>query len=106
MINPQRNQQVRGQIGIHVGVQVRPELALPENVGLDDGFGDVQLIILRLAHQRLREGGDGRFHLDAPVRIDIGHLCPAEAENIDLFVVCRDVARHPSADHQQTVVVI
>ena len=53
MINSQRNQQIRGQIGIHMGVQIRPELALPENVCLDDGFGDVQLIILRLAHQRL-----------------------------------------------------
>ena len=53
----QGDQQLRRQIAVHVGVQIRAEFALAADIGLDQGLLHAQAIVLGLAHQGF---GDGR----------------------------------------------
>ena len=53
MKNSQRNQQVRVKIRVHMRVQIRLELVFFADVGFDEGFPDVEVVVLGLAHQRL-----------------------------------------------------
>ena len=58
MINAQGDQDIRPQVGIHMGMQVSPELVFPGNIALDDGPLDIELIVLGLTHQGLGYGRD------------------------------------------------
>ena len=103
MADPQCDQNIRMQIGVHVGVQVRAEFVLTPDICLDDRPLLVQPVVLGLAHQRLGNGRDLRLHLHSSVRIDVGHLGIPQPENVDQPVVAVDIARHRSPDHQKAV---
>ena len=85
--NSERNQYIRPQICIHVGMQIRAELAFIKNKRLNDRFFNIQTVILCLAHKRFGDCRNRRFHLNRAVRKNIGYFRVAEAENIDLPVV-------------------
>ena len=99
----QGDERVRGQVGIHVGMQIRAEFRLLQHVGLDDGPLGVQLVVLGLGHERLGNSGDRRLHLHPPIRIDIGDLGIAQPEDVKLSVVLVYVGGHLAPDDLQPV---
>ena len=101
----ERDQHIRLEVAAHVGVQIGAELAVAENIGLDDGFRHAQAVVLGLAHQSLGDGRDAGLHFHAAVREDVGDLGVAHAEDVELPVVAVDVAGHAAADDLQSLVV-
>ena len=103
MMDAQRDQQIRIQICVHMGVKIRPELAFPEDIGLHDGLPEAQPIVLRLAHERLGDGGNGGLPLDPPVRIDVRNLGVQKPEYVEHPVLAVNIAGQLPPDHLQAV---
>ena len=99
----QRDQQIRVEVRVHVGVQVGAEFRLAADVGLDQRLARVEAVVLRLAHERFRDGGDVRLALDRAVGVDVRDLGIGEPQDIDLAVALVDVAGHFSLDDFQPV---
>ena len=83
MVDAQRDQYIRIQIGVHVSMEIRAEFVIPGDIGLDQCLPGAQAIALGLAHQRFCDGRNGGLAFDRPVRIDIGDLGIPQAQNID-----------------------
>ena len=103
--DPERDQDVRVEVRIHVGVQVRAELALPEDVGLHHRLLEIKPVILGLAHEGLRDRGDRGLALDRPVRVDVGDLGVPEPENENLPILRRHIAGQGPADDLHPVLI-
>ena len=103
--DPQGDQDIRVQVGVHVGVEVRSELIVPGNVGLDQGLPGPQTVVLGLAHQGLGDGRDGGLALYGPVGIDVGHLGVPQPEDVDGTVGVVDIAGDSAPDHLEAVFV-
>ena len=104
MEDTERDQQIRVEVRVHMGVQVGAELVLAADIGLDERLFDVKAVVLRLAHERFGDRGDVRLALDRAVGKDVGYLGVGKPQDVDLAVAFVDVARHFSADDLQTVV--
>ena len=105
MVDAEGDEDVRIEVGVHVGVEVRPELAVTQDVGLYESLANVLPIVLGLAHQGLSDGRDVRLPLDAAVWIDVGDLRVEQAEDINHVVIAIDVAGQRAADYLEAVVV-
>ena len=105
MRDPQCDQNIRRQIGIHVRMQIRTEFRITPDIRLDQGPGDVQLILFRLAHQSLGYGRNAGLHFDPAIRIYIGRLGPAQSENVELSVVGIVIARDRPPDDLQPLII-
>ena len=97
----QGDQRVRRQVAVHVGMQVGMELALRADIRLDDCFLLPGAVVLGLAHQGLGDRGNGSLYLHPTVRVDVGHLGIAQAEDIHPPVFPVEIAGNFPADHQQ-----
>ncbi len=103
--NAECDQDVRGEVSVHVGVQITPELDLPADVGLEDGLRLVVAVVLGLAHQGLGDGRDRGLPLNSAVRPDVGDLRVPEPKNVDLPVLPVDVGGHLAPDHLQSLLI-
>ena len=83
MMNAQSNQNVRIQVGVHMRMQVRAELIIPGDIGLDQGLPGTQAVFFGLAHQGLGDGRYGGLAFNGPIRINICHLGIPQPEYID-----------------------
>ena len=97
------NQNIRREIAVHMGMKIRAEFHVPQDISLKYGLRSIQTIILGLAHQGFGNRRDRSLHLDPPVGVDIRHLGVCEAQNIDLLIACIDVAGNLPANHLQTL---
>ena len=86
-----------------MGMEIRAELVLGPDIGLDDGPLLIEAIVLGLTHERLGNRGNLRLDLHAPVRINIGHFRIPEPEYIELPVIAVDIAGHDPPDDQKAV---
>ena len=101
----QGNQYVRRKIAVHVGMQVCPEFAVGADIGFHDRLFHAQAVILGLAHQGFGNSRNGCLELHPAIRIDVGDLCVAQAENVHPFIVPVAVAGDFVPDHRQAVFV-
>ena len=106
MPDPERDQNIRMQICIHMRVQICPEFALPADVGLHKCLSDVKPVILGLAHQRLCDRRDHGLLLDPPVRIDVCHLCISQTKHIDQSSLTVKIAWNLIFNDHESVCVI
>ena len=106
MADAESDQHVRLQIRAHVRVQIRAELAVVEDIGLDDRFHLVQTVVARLAHEHLGDGGDGGLALHRAVGADVRDLGVAEPEDPDPAVVAVHIAGDRAADDLKAVLVL
>ena len=83
MMDAQSNQNIRVQVGVHMCMQVRAELIIPGDIGLDQGLPGAQAVFFGLAHQGLGNGGYGGLTFNGPVRIDVGYLGIPQPEYIN-----------------------
>ena len=83
MVDPQGNQNIRIQVGVHMRMQVRAELIIPGDISLDQGLPGAQAVFFGLAHQGLGDGRYGSLAFNGPVRINICHLGVPQPEYID-----------------------
>ncbi len=99
----QGNQRVRRQVAVHMGMQVGMEFALRADIRLDDRLLLPGAVVLGLAHQGFGDCGNGGLHLHPAVRVDVGHLGIAQAEDVHPPVFPVKVAGDLPADHQQSL---
>jgi hypothetical protein len=85
------DEDVGSEVAVHMGVQIGAEFVFSPNIGLEDGFLLGQMIVFRLAHERLGDGRHGCFLLDASIRPDICDLGIAQTENPESAVLAVDV---------------
>ena len=97
------NQNIRREIAVHMGMKIRAEFHIPQNIGLEYGLRSIQAIILGLAHQGFGNRRDRGLHLDPPVGIYIRHLGVCKTQNIDFLIACIDVAGNLPANHLKTL---
>ena len=101
----QGDQQLRRQVAVHVGVQIRMEFALAADIGLDKRLLHAQTVILGLAHQGFGDGGNRRLELHIPVGENVGDLRAAQAQNVHAAVAPIIVAGYLAPDDKQAVLV-
>ena len=103
MVNTKGNQDIRIQIGVHVGVKVSAKLVISGNVGLDQRLPCAQIIALGLAHKGLGDSRDGGFALDGSVGVYICNFCVSKPQNIDSPVFVVDIAGNLPAHDFESV---
>ena len=106
MGNAQGNQHIRCKVCIHVGVQVRSELAGAQDIRLDHGLGKVEVVVLGLAHQGLGNGRNACLAFHPSIGKDVCHLGIPETEDIDFAVVAVNIAGNHTLDDLHPVMVI
>ena len=105
MDDAERDQRVRRQDTVHMGVQIRSELAVRADICLDDRFLNTETVILCLAHQRFGNGRNRGFQLHPAVGIDVGDFGIAKTQDIHTAVLPVHVTGNLVADHLKSFII-
>ena len=103
MIDAEGDQNIRGEISVHMRVKIAVKLEISGNIGLEDRLGHIELIVLRLTHQCLGNRRNRSLHFHVSVRINIRHLGAAKAKNIHFLIIRIDIAGNLPPDNEIAV---